>query len=74
MSFTPTTPPHCTKVICHWPEVMTPWGQLLAEVWRPMDKRCFEFATLLAAHELACVTVPAAPATQAPLQGDLHVH
>jgi alkylhydroperoxidase family enzyme len=44
--------PNFAKVFCHRPEVMARWGQLLAEIKRPMDKRRFELATFVAAHEL----------------------
>ena len=44
--------PNYAKVFCHRPEVMTRWGQLLAEIKRPMDKRRFERVTFAAAHEL----------------------
>lgn len=44
--------PNYAKVFCHRPEVMTRWGQLLAEIKRPMDKRRFELVTFAAAHEL----------------------
>ena len=44
--------PNYAKVFCHRPEVMVRWGQLLAEIKRPMDKRCFELVTFAAAHEL----------------------
>jgi alkylhydroperoxidase family enzyme len=50
--------PNYAKVFCHRPEVMARWGQLLAEIKRPMDKRRFELVTFSAAHELrhsACV-------------------
>jgi uncharacterized peroxidase-related enzyme len=45
--------PNYAKVFCHRPEVMARWGQLLAEIKRPMSKRRFELATFAAAHELA---------------------
>jgi uncharacterized peroxidase-related enzyme len=45
--------PNYAKVFCHRPEVMARWGQLLAEIKRPMSKRRFELATFVAAHELA---------------------
>ena len=45
--------PNYAKVFCHRPEVMARWGQLLAEIKRPMDRRRFELATFVAAHELA---------------------
>jgi len=44
--------PDYATVFCHRPEVMVRWGQLLAEIKRPMDKRRFELATFAAAHEL----------------------
>jgi len=44
--------PNYAKVFCHRPEVMARWGQLLAEIKRPTDKRRFELATFAAAHEL----------------------
>lgn len=44
--------PNYAKVFCHRPEVMARWGQLLAEIKRPMDKRRFELVTFSAAHEL----------------------
>lgn len=44
--------PNYAKVFCHRPEVMARWGQLLAEIKRPMDKRRFELVTFVAAHEL----------------------
>jgi len=44
--------PNYAKVFCHRPEVMVRWGQLLAEIKRPMDKRCVELVTFAAAHEL----------------------
>jgi alkylhydroperoxidase family enzyme len=44
--------PNYAKVFCHRPEVMARWGQLLAEIKRPMDKRRFELVTFCAAHEL----------------------
>jgi alkylhydroperoxidase family enzyme len=50
--------PNYAKAFSHRPEVMARWGQLLAEIRRPMDKRRFELATFAAAHELrnsACV-------------------
>ena len=43
--------PNYAKVFCHRPEVMARWGQLLAEIKRPMDTRRFELATFVAAHE-----------------------
>jgi alkylhydroperoxidase family enzyme len=44
--------PNYAKVFCHRPEVLARWGQLLAEIKRPMDKRRFELVTFTAAHEL----------------------
>lgn len=44
--------PNYAKVFCHRPQVMACWGQLLAEIKRPMDKRRFELVTFAAAHEL----------------------
>jgi alkylhydroperoxidase family enzyme len=44
--------PNYAKVFCHRPELMARWGQLLAEIKRPMDKRRFELVTFAAAHEL----------------------
>lgn len=44
--------PNYAKVFCHRPEVMARWGQLLAEIKRPMDRRTFELVTFAAAHEL----------------------
>jgi len=44
--------PNYAKVFSHRPEVMARWGQLLAEIKRPMDKRRFELVTFAAAHEL----------------------
>jgi uncharacterized peroxidase-related enzyme len=44
--------PNYAKVFCHRPEVMARWGQLLAEIKRPMDKRRFELVTFAAAHEV----------------------
>ena len=44
--------PNYAKVFCHRPEVMARWGQLLAEIKRPMSKRRFELVTFVAAHEL----------------------
>jgi uncharacterized peroxidase-related enzyme len=45
--------PNYALVFCHRPEVMARWGQLLAEIKRPMSRRRFELATFAAAHELA---------------------
>jgi uncharacterized peroxidase-related enzyme len=44
--------PNYAKVFCHRPEVMARWGQLLAEIKRPMDRRCCELVTFAAAYEL----------------------
>lgn len=44
--------PNYAKVFCHRPEVMARWGQLLAEIKRPMGRRRFELVTFAAAHEL----------------------
>ena len=44
--------PNYAKVFCHRPEAMARWGQLLAEIKRPMDRRTFELVTFVAAHEL----------------------
>jgi uncharacterized peroxidase-related enzyme len=44
--------PNYAKVFCDRPEVMARWGQLLAEIKRPMDLRRFELVTFAAAHEL----------------------
>jgi len=44
--------PNYARVFCHRPEVLARWGQLLAEIKRPMDKRRFELVTFAAAHEL----------------------
>ena len=44
--------PNYAKVFCHRPEVLARWGQLLAGIRRPMDKRRFELVTFAAAHEL----------------------
>lgn len=44
--------PNYAKVFSHRPEVLARWGQLLAEIRRPMDKRRFELVTFAAAHEL----------------------
>src|SRR5262249_24013186 len=37
--------PNYAKVFSHRPEVLARWGQLLAEIKRPMDKRRFELVT-----------------------------
>ena len=44
--------PNYAKAFSHRPDVMARWGQLLAEIKRPMDRRRFELATFVAAHEL----------------------
>ena len=44
--------PNYAKSFSHRPEVMARWGQLLAELRRPMDARTFEMITFAAAHEL----------------------
>ena len=44
--------PNYAKVFCYRPEVMARWGQLLAEIKRPMPKRRFELVTVAVAHEL----------------------
>jgi uncharacterized peroxidase-related enzyme len=44
--------PNYAKVFCYRPQVMARWGQLLAEIKRPMSKRRFELVTFVAAHEL----------------------
>lgn len=44
--------PNYAKVFCHRPEVLARWGQLLAEIRRPMDARRFELITFAAAHAL----------------------
>ena len=44
--------PNYAKVFSHRPEVLARWGQLLAEIKRPMDARRFELVTFAAAHEL----------------------
>jgi len=44
--------PNYAKVFSHRPEVMARWGQLLAEIKRPMNARRFELVTLTAAHAL----------------------
>lgn len=52
--------PNYALVFCHRPEVLRRWGQLLAEIRRPMDLRRFELVTFAAAHELrnsACTLV-----------------
>jgi len=52
--------PNYAKAFSLRPEVLARWGQLLAEIRRPMDKRRFELITFVAALELdntACVLV-----------------
>ena len=44
--------PNYAQVFSHRPEVLARWGQLLAEIRRPLDTRRFELATFAAAHEL----------------------
>ncbi|HYP97979.1 MAG TPA: hypothetical protein VER96_04845 [Polyangiaceae bacterium] len=44
--------PNYAKVFCYRPQVMARWGQLLAEIKRPMSKRRFELVTFASAHEL----------------------
>lgn len=44
--------PNYAKVFSHRPEVLVRWGQLLAEIKRPLDRRRFELVTFAAAHEL----------------------
>jgi hypothetical protein len=44
--------PNYAKSFSHRPEVMARWGQLLAEIRRPLDDRTFELVTLAAAIEL----------------------
>lgn len=44
--------PNYAKSFSHRPEVMAKWGQLLAEIRRPMDDRRYELVTFAAAHEL----------------------
>ncbi|MGE0803246.1 MAG: carboxymuconolactone decarboxylase family protein [Lautropia sp.] len=59
--------PNYAKVFCHRPEVLARWGQLLAEIKRPMDKRRFELVTFVAAYELgnsACALAHARALTE----------
>jgi len=52
--------PNYAKACSVRPEVLARWGQLLAEIKRPMDKRRFELVTFVAAVELqnsACALV-----------------
>lgn len=44
--------PNYAKVFCYRPQVMARWGQLLAEIKRPMSKRRYELVTFTAAHEM----------------------
>ncbi len=44
--------PNYATVFCHRPEIMRRWAELLAAIKRPMDRRRFELATFVAAHEL----------------------
>lgn len=44
--------PNYARAFCHRPEVMARWGQLLAEIKRPLDRRRFELVTFAAAHAL----------------------
>ena len=44
--------PNYAKVFSHRPEVLARWGQLLAQIKRPMEGRRFELLTFAAAHEL----------------------
>ncbi len=44
--------PNYAKSFSHRPEVMARWGQLLAEIRRPLDDRTFELVTFAAAIEL----------------------
>lgn len=44
--------PNYAKVFCHRPEILARWGQLLAEMKRPMDPRRFELVTFVVAHQL----------------------
>ena len=52
--------PNYAKVFSLRPEVLARWGQLLAEIRRPLDKRRFELLTFVAACDLdnsACALV-----------------
>jgi uncharacterized peroxidase-related enzyme len=52
--------PNYAKVFSLRPEVLARWGQLLAEIRRPMDKRRFELITFAASvdlHSSACAIV-----------------
>ena len=44
--------PNYAQAFSHRPQVLARWGQLLAEIKRPMDKRRFELVTFATAHEL----------------------
>jgi uncharacterized peroxidase-related enzyme len=44
--------PNYATVFSHRPDVMRRWGELLAAIKKPMDRRRFELATFAAAHEL----------------------
>jgi uncharacterized peroxidase-related enzyme len=44
--------PDYATVFSHRPEIMRRWAELLAAIKRPMNKRRFELATFVAAHEL----------------------
>jgi hypothetical protein len=44
--------PNYAKSFSHRPEMMARWGQLLAEIRRPLDDRTFELVTFAAALEL----------------------
>lgn len=44
--------PNYAKSFSPRPGVMARWGQLLAEIRRPLDNRLFEMVTFAAAHEL----------------------
>jgi len=44
--------PNYARAFSHRPEVLARWGQLLAEIKRPLPKRLFELLTFAAAHEL----------------------
>jgi uncharacterized peroxidase-related enzyme len=52
--------PNYAKVFSARPQVLAAWAQLLTDIKRTMDKRCFELATFAAALELrnsACALV-----------------
>jgi hypothetical protein len=56
--------PHYAKVFSHRTEVLARWGQLLAEIRRPMDKRRFELITFATAYDLdntACALAASLP-------------